>query len=240
MVDAVDPASRTEYFDRARRVATESEASSWHGSGAWRDGLLSADFVVERIGELTDHDATYVADVGQNQMWLARYAGFRQPNSHVSSGGLGTMGFSVPAAMGAALGRPDRETWAITGDGGFQMTFQELMTLVQDHIPVKIALFDNKKLGHDPAVAGDHLRRQLPLGRTCSGRTSPSSPTRSGSRPSGRRTPDEVDTAIRAAQAVDGPALIWFEIAETQNVFPMMPAGKGLSDLIEKWDGADE
>ena len=80
-------------------------------------------------------------------MWLARYAGFRQPNSHVSSGGLGTMGFSVPAAMGAALGRPDRETWAITGDGGFQMTFQELMTLVQDKIPVKIALFDNKKLG---------------------------------------------------------------------------------------------
>ena len=70
-----------------------------------------------------------------------------RPNSHVSSGGLGTMGFSVPAAMGAALGRPDRETWAITGDGGFQMTFQELMTLVQDRIPVKIALFDNKKLG---------------------------------------------------------------------------------------------
>ena len=80
-------------------------------------------------------------------MWLARYTGFRHPNSHVSSGGLGTMGYSVPAAMGAALGRPDRETWAITGDGGFQMTFQELMTLVADHIPVKIALLDNKKLG---------------------------------------------------------------------------------------------
>ena len=80
-------------------------------------------------------------------MWLARYAGFRRPNSHLSSGGLGTMGFGVPAAMGAALGRPDKETWAITGDGGFQMTFQELMTLVQDRIPVKIALLDNKKLG---------------------------------------------------------------------------------------------
>ena len=110
-------------------------------------GLLSADYVVQRIGELTDHEAIYVADVGQNQMWLARYAGFRHPNTHVSSGGLGTMGFSVPAAMGAALGRPDCETWAITGDGGFQMTFQELMTLVQDRIPVKIALLDNHKLG---------------------------------------------------------------------------------------------
>ncbi|HSK53439.1 MAG TPA: biosynthetic-type acetolactate synthase large subunit, partial [Clostridia bacterium] len=147
MVPEVDPATRREYLEELADWRRESEGSSWHGSGAWRDGLLSADYVVARIGELTDHQATYVADVGQNQMWLARYAGFRQPNSHVSSGGLGTMGFSVPAAMGAALGRPDRETWAIAGDGGFQMTLQELMTLVQDRIPVKIALFDNKKLG---------------------------------------------------------------------------------------------
>ena len=147
MVEPTEPAERADYLAQLADWKRESEASSWHGSGAWRDGLLSADYVVERIGELTEHQATYVADVGQNQMWLARYAGFRQPNSHVSSGGLGTMGFSVPAAMGAALGRPERETWAITGDGGFQMTFQELMTLVQDRIPVKIALLDNKKLG---------------------------------------------------------------------------------------------
>jgi acetolactate synthase-1/2/3 large subunit len=135
MVEAVDPASRTAYFDELAEWRRESEGSSWHGSGAWRDGLLSADYVVSRIGELTHHAATYVADVGQNQMWLARYAGFRQPNSHVSSGGLGRWVFSVPAAMGAALGAPERETWAITGDGGFQMTFQELMTIVQDRIP---------------------------------------------------------------------------------------------------------
>ena len=212
-------------------------ASSWHGSGAWRDGLLSADYVVERIGELTDHDATYVADVGQNQMWLARYAGFRQPNSHVSSGGLGTMGFSVPAAMGAALGRPDRETWAITGDGGFQMTFQELMTLVADHIPVKIALLDNKKLGmirqwQEIIYAGNYHSSHLP------GPDFAKLADAFGIPAFRARTPDEVDAAIRAAQAVDGPALIWFEIAEEQNVFPMMPAGKGLSDLIEKWGGA--
>ena len=150
------------------------------------------------------------------------------------------MGFSVPAAMGAALGRPDRETWAITGDGGFQMTFQELMTLVQDRIPVKIALFDNKKLGMIRQWQEIIYARQLPLGAPARARTSPSSPTRSASRPSGARRPDEVDAAIRAAQAVDGPALIWFEIAEEQNIFPMMPAGKGLSDLIEKWGGADE
>jgi acetolactate synthase-1/2/3 large subunit len=239
MVPAVEAADRREYLDQLAEWRSESESSSWHGSGAWRDGLLSADYVVSRIGELTDHAASYIADVGQNQMWLARYAGFRQPNSHVSSGGLGTMGFSVPAAMGAALGRPDREAWAITGDGGFQMTFQELMTLVQDRIPVKIALFDNKKLGmirqwqeiiyagnyHSAHLLGpDYLKLAAAFGI----------PAVKAS------TPAEVDDAIRFAQGVDGPALIWFEIAEEQNVFPMMPAGKGLSDLIEKWGGADE
>src|SRR6187551_988619 len=99
MVAEVDPAARADYFAELAEWRKDSEGSSWHGSGAWRDGLLSADYVIQRIGELTEHAATYVADVGQNQMWLARYAGFRNPNSHVSSGGLGTMGFSVPAAM---------------------------------------------------------------------------------------------------------------------------------------------
>jgi acetolactate synthase-1/2/3 large subunit len=239
LVQPVDPAVREEYFAQLADWKAESVASSWHGSGAWRDGLLSADFVVERIGALTDHAATYVADVGQNQMWLARYTGFRQPNSHVSSGGLGTMGFSVPAAMGAALGRPDRETWAITGDGGFQMTFQELMTLVQDRIPVKIALFDNKKLGmirqwQEIIYAGNYHSAHLLGPDYIKLADAFGIPAFRASRP------DEVDGAIRDAQAVDGPALIWFEIAEEQNVFPMMPAGKGLSDLIEKWGGADE
>jgi acetolactate synthase-1/2/3 large subunit len=239
MVAETPVEARREYLDQLAEWKRDSEASPWHGSGAWRDGLLSADYVVERIGELTEHKATYVADVGQNQMWLARYAGFREPNSHVSSGGLGTMGFSVPAAMGAALGRPDRETWAITGDGGFQMTFQELMTLVADHIPVKIALFDNKKLGmirqwQEIIYAGNYHSANLP------GPDFAKLADAFGIPAFRARTPGEVDDAIRAAQAVDGPALIWFEIAEEQNVFPMMPAGKGLSDLIEKWGGADE
>jgi acetolactate synthase-1/2/3 large subunit len=239
LVHPVDPADRREYLDQLAEWRRESEASSWHGSGAWRDGLLSADFVVQRIGELSDHAGTYVADVGQNQMWLARYAGFREPNSHVSSGGLGTMGFSVPAAMGAALGRPDRETWAITGDGGFQMTFQELMTLVQDRIPVKIALFDNKKLGmirqwQEIIYAGNYHSAHLLGPDYVKLADAFGIPAFRAS------TPDEVDGAIRSAQAVDGPALIWFEIAEEQNIFPMMPAGKGLSDLIEKWGGAEE
>jgi acetolactate synthase-1/2/3 large subunit len=238
MVDAVPAEQRAPYLEQLAEWKRDSEGSSWHGSGAWRDGLLSADYVVQRIGELTEHEGIYVGDVGQNQMWLARYAGFRHPNTHLSSGGLGTMGYAVPAAMGAALGVPERETWAIVGDGGFQMTSQELMTLVQDEIPVKIALFDNKKLGmirqwQEIIYAGNFHSAQLMGPDYLKLAEAYGIPSMKAS------TPAEVDEAIKFAQGVDGPALIWFEIAGEQNVFPMMPAGKGLSDLIEEW-GAPE
>jgi acetolactate synthase-1/2/3 large subunit len=239
LVPATAPDERRAYLDELAGWRRESEASPWHGSGAWRDGLLSADYVVERIGELTNHTATYVADVGQNQMWLARYTGFHRANSHLSSGGLGTMGYCVPAAMGAALGRPDHETWAVTGDGGFQMTSQELMTLAADRIPVKIAILDNKKLGmirqwQEIIYAGNYHSAHLP------GPDFVKLAEAYGIPGFKATTTDDVDRTIRAAQAVDGPALIWFEIAEEQNVFPMMPAGKGLSDLIETWGAPEE
>jgi len=239
LVHPVEPEARADYLAELASWRRESEGSSWHGSGAWRDGLLSADYVVTRIGELTDHVATYVADVGQNQMWLARYTRFRRPHSHISSGGLGTMGFSVPAAMGAALGNPAAETWAITGDGGFQMTSQELMTLAADRIPVKIAVLDNKKLGmirqwQEIIYAGNYHSSHLPGPDFVKLAEAYGIPAFKAT------TTDDVDRTIRAAQAVDGPALIWFEIAEEQNVFPMMPAGKGLSDLIETWGAPEE
>jgi acetolactate synthase-1/2/3 large subunit len=234
LVHAVDPASRADYFAQLKEWREESEATSWHGSGGAQSGVLTADLVVERIGDLTDHLATYVADVGQNQMWLARYTKFRRPRSHISSGGLGTMGFAVPAAMGAALGYPEAETWAVCGDGGFQMTSQELMTLAADRIPVKIALLDNKKLGmirqwQEIVYGGNYHSSHLPGPDFIKLAEAYGIPAFKVS------TPNEVDPAIKAAQSVDGPALIWFEIEQEQNVFPMMPAGKGLSDLIETW-----
>ena len=238
-VPSVDPASRADYFAQLAEWRGESEAAPWHGSGGWKQGILSADYVIARLGELTDHDATLVADVGQHQMWLARYAGFKRPNSHLSSGGLGTMGYALPAAMGAALGRPDKETWAIAGDGGFQMTVQELLTTVVDRIPVKIALMDNKKLGmirqwQEIIYDGNYHSSDL---------AAPNWDQLAGAYglPTFKVTePGEVDDAIRAAQEHDGPALVWFEIHETQNVLPMMPAGKGLSDLIETWGESAE
>jgi len=232
-VAQVDPQTRAAYFAEIEAWRAESERTPWHGSGAWRNGQLSADYVVSRIGEATGHDATIVADVGQNQMWVARYTGFRRPNSHISSGGLGTMGFGVPAAMGAAVGRPDKETWAIVGDGGFQMTIQELMTLVQDHIPVRIALLDNHKLGmirqwQELVYAGNYHSSHLLGPDWMKLAEAYGIPGFTAAKP------EEVDTAIAAARAVDGPALVNFQIAEEQNVFPMMPAGKGLSDLLEE------
>ena len=232
-VEVVAQETRAAYLAELAEWRAESVKTPWHGSGAWRNGQLSADFVVNAIGDASGHDATVVADVGQNQMWTARYGGFRRPNSHISSGGLGTMGYGLPAAMGAAGGRPDKETWAIVGDGGLQMTSQELMTLVQDNIPVKIALLDNHKLGmirqwqelvysgnyHSSNLLGpDWLKLAEAYGVA-------------GFKAS---TPEEVGVAIAAARAVKGPVLVHFEIAEQQNVFPMMPAGKGLSDLLEE------
>ena len=234
------PEDRAAYLLELAEWRRESESRPWHGSGSWRDGLLSADYVIERIGDATDHDATLVSDVGQNQMWMARYAGFRRPNSHLTSGGLGTMGYALPAAMGAALGRTDKETWAICGDGGFQMTLQELATLVQDRIPVKIAVLDNHKLGmirqwQELIYEGNYHSSHLMSPDFVKLADAYGIP---GFR---AETPGEVGEAIAAARAVDGPALIHFRIAEEQNVFPMMPAGKGLSDLLEdEWEGAAE
>jgi acetolactate synthase I/II/III large subunit len=233
LIEPVDPGARAAYLAEIAGWRDEAEKMPWHGSGAWRNGALSADYVVCKIGEMTGHDATIVADVGQNQMWTARYAGFKRPNSHISSGGLGTMGFGLPAALGAAIGRPDKETWAIVGDGGLQMTVQELMTLVQDRIPVKIALLDNHKLGmirqwQELVYAGNYHSSHLAGPDWLKLAEAYGVPAFRAS------TPDEVDGAIAAARAVDGPALVHFEIAEEQNVFPMMPAGKGLSDLLEE------
>ena len=175
----------------------------------------------------TGHEATLVSDVGQNQMWAARYFGFRHPYRHLSSGGLGTMGYSVPAAMGAALGAPERETWAITGDGGFQMTMQELATLVQDQIPVRIAVLNNHRLGmirqwqeiiydenyHSAELIGPDLVRLCEAYGI----------------PAWRATkPEEVDRGHRrSARQAPGPALIDFHLDEAQNVYPDDAARQG-------------
>jgi acetolactate synthase-1/2/3 large subunit len=111
------------------------------------DGTLAPQYVIERIGKIAGPDAVYVAGVGQHQMWAAQFIDYENPGTWINSGGLGTMGFAVPAAMGAKYGRPDTTVWAIDGDGCFQMTNQELATCAIEGIPVKIAIINNGNLG---------------------------------------------------------------------------------------------
>jgi len=204
----------------------------WHGSGAWRNGQLSADFVVDRIGEASGHDATIVADVGQNQMWTARYAGFRRPNSHISSGGLARW---VRAAGGHGRGsRPAREgdlghrrRWRPPDDGSGDDDPRSGPHSRQDRAA------QQPQTGHGPqwqelVYAGNYHSSHLLGPDWCKLAEAYGIPGFQAS------TPDEVDSAIAAARAVDGPALVEFVIAAEQNVFPMMPAGKGLSDLLEE------
>src|SRR5690242_17925644 len=111
------------------------------------DGALAPQYVLERLGSIAGPEAIYCAGVGQHQMWATHYVGFENPNTWINSGGLGTMGFAVPAAMGAKVGRPDTTVWAIDGDGCFQMTNQELATCTIEGIPIKVAIINNESLG---------------------------------------------------------------------------------------------
>jgi acetolactate synthase-1/2/3 large subunit len=111
------------------------------------DGLMSPQYVIQRIGELTGPEGVYAAGVGQHQMWSAQFIKYERPNSWLNSGGAGTMGYAVPAAMGAKVAEPDRDVWAIDGDGCFQMTNQELATCAINSIPIKVAIINNSSLG---------------------------------------------------------------------------------------------
>jgi acetolactate synthase-1/2/3 large subunit len=195
-------------------------------------GDLSPETILGAIDEAAGGHCTIVSDVGQHQMWVAKLYRYRRPNTHITSGGLGTMGFAVPAAMGAALARPDEPVWAISGDGGFQMNMQEIATMVQEGIPVKMAVFNNGYLGMvrqwqqffhgrrysaTPIWSPDYVRLAEAYGIF------------------GRRVESggEVERAVRDAIAHPGPALVEFLIEQEANVFPMIPPGASLSEPIE-------
>jgi acetolactate synthase I/II/III large subunit len=170
--------------------------------------------------------------VGQHQMWVAKLFRYQQPDSHITSGGLGTMGFAVPAAMGVALARPGEPVWAISGDGGFQMNMQEIATMVQERIPVKMAVFNNGYLGMvrqwqqffhgrrysaTPIWSPDYVRLADAYGIP------------------GWRVESAADlsSAVRGATLARGPALVEFMIEQEANVYPMIPPGGSLSEPIE-------
>jgi acetolactate synthase-1/2/3 large subunit len=193
---------------------------------------LSPQAILDTIAESSGGECTIVSDVGQHQMWVAKLFRYQRPNSHITSGGLGTMGFAVPAAMGVALARPGKPVWAISGDGGFQMNMQEMATMVQEGIPVKMAVFNNGYLGMvrqwqqffhgrrysaTPIWSPDYVKLAEAYGIP------------------GYRIESlaQVEDAVSSASAAPGPALLEFMIEQEANVFPMIPPGGSLSEPIE-------
>ncbi len=179
-----------------------------------------------------DPETTVVTGVGQHQMWAAQFLSFNHENTFISSGGLGAMGFEIPAALGAQVSKPSAPVWSVAGDGGFQMTNQELMTLAEEKLPVKIALINNGYLGMvrqwQEMYFENHLKA-VPIRGPDFVMLAESYGV------SAVRVTEQEDVlpALRQAQAHDGPFLIEFVVDSNTNVYPMVPPGGSLADTIE-------
>ena len=205
------------------------------------DGSLSPEYVIERIGVIAGPDALYAAGVGQHQMWAAQFIRYEKPRTWLNSGGLGTMGFAVPAAMGAKMAVPDAVVWCIDGDGCFQMTNQELATCAIENIPIKVAIINNGNLGmvrqwqnlfyaerYSQTDLGTHKHRipdfkLLAEAMGCVG-------LRAESR-------EDVDRVIHEAMAInDRPVVIDFVVGADAQVWPMVAAGTGNDQIMAARD----
>jgi acetolactate synthase-1/2/3 large subunit len=195
---------------------------------------LKPQFVLERLRDSTPDDTIVASGVGQHQMWTSQYWRFNHPYTWVNSGGLGTMGFAVPAAIGAKVGRPDRMVWAVDGDGCFQMTAQELVTATSERIPIKVAILNNAYLGmvrqwqemfYDERYSEVYLSPDLPDYKLwaeamgCVGMRVES--------------PEEVDAAIQKANEIDDrPVVIDFRTDSREKVYPMVPSGLSNDQIV--------
>ena len=225
----VAPATHLDWLQRIEELKRE------HPSMKIRDtDKLLPQYIINQLSEATEGKAFVVTGVGQHQMWAAQHYMFTAPRSFVTSGGSGSMGYEVPGAMGVQVGRPDRVVWSVAGDGGFQMTMAELATMVENKIPVKFAIINNSYLGmvrqwqeffysksyvatyytHNP----DFVKLAEAFGML------------------GIRVTDkaQVKAAILKAMEYDGPAIVDFVVEEEENVYPMIPAGTTIHDLIEE------
>lgn len=207
------------------------------------DGSLAPQYVLERLGKIAGPESIYVAGVGQHQMWATHFIGYENPRTWINSGGLGTMGFSVPAAMGAKVGRPDATVWAVDGDGCFQMTNQELATCAIENIPIKVAIINNESLGmvrqwqtlfYNERYSNTDLQsKRIPdfvklaeaygcVGLACD-------------------SPGDVDATITKAMEIDDvPVVVDFRVHRDAMVWPMVAAGTSNDDIKFARDMAPE
>ncbi|MFM7819297.1 MAG: acetolactate synthase large subunit [Actinomycetota bacterium] len=195
---------------------------------------LKPQYCLEKLRDASPEGTILVSGVGQHQMWSSQFWHFNEPYTWVNSGGLGTMGFSVPAAIGAKVGRPDKTVWAIDGDGCFQMTAQELVTAAVEQIPIKVGILNNSNLGmvrqwqemfYDNRYSQVHFSESVPdyvkwseamgcVGIRC-------------------ESPEEVESAIDKANSInDRPVVVEFRIAPTEQVFPMVAAGRSNDEIM--------
>jgi len=196
------------------------------------DGLLPQ-YIIRQIYEITRGEAIIVTGVGQHQMWAAQHYWYDKPNSLISSGGLGAMGFELPAAMGAKIGCPDNTVWCIAGDGGFQMTIQELATIVQEQTAVKIAIINNGYLGMVRQWQELFYKRHY-VATPLSGPDFVKVAEAYGLPALRVKRKQEVAPAIKQAMATDGPFLIDFRVEPEENVYPMVAPGAALSEIMEE------
>jgi acetolactate synthase-1/2/3 large subunit len=199
-----------------------------------REGAeLLPQYIIRQLYEATGGKAIVVTGVGQHQMWTAQYYWFNEPNCFISSGGLGTMGFGMPAAMGAKVGRPDKVVWCIDGDGSLQMTIQEMATLVQDNIAIKIAVMNNGFLGMvrqwQELFYG---KRYVATPLSCPDFVKVAEAYCIAGLRVTRR--EDVMPAIERAMAHDGPFLIDFMVEPEENVYPMVPPGASVAEFMER------
>ena len=214
----------------------------WRDDSARRDIVgqetdeLVPQYVVRQLWEATRGEVIVVSDVGQNQMWEAQYFTHHRRRGLLSSGGLGTMGFALPAAIGAQMGRPDEQVWVTVGDGGFQMNIQALAAVAQERLPIKIAILNNGYLGMvrqwqqlffegrysgTPLLGPDFAKVAEAYGIAAF---------------TVREKGDVVPT-IEQAMAIDGPTLINFVVEQEENVYPMVAPGAGVNDMIRRPQG---
>ena len=199
------------------------------------DGSLSPQYVIERIGAITGPDGIYVAGVGQHQMWASQFVKYEKPRTWLNSGGLGTMGYAVPAAMGAKVGAPDTPVWAIDGDGCFQMTNQELVTCALNNIPIKVAVINNESLGMVRQWQTLFYKERYSNTDLHSKRIPDFAKLAEAMGCVGLRceSKGDVDKIIKEANAInDAPVIVDFSVHRDAMVWPMVAAGTSNDDIL--------
>ena len=229
LVPQVEPADHSDWIKHIERMRLE------HPSLKIRDtNKLLPQFILRKLSEVTDSRAIIITGVGQHQMWAAQHCSFKEHNMLITSGGLGAMGFEVPAALGAKVGRPDKPVWSIAGDGGFQMTLCDLATAVEANIPVKFAIMNNGFLGM--VRQWQDLFYQKTYTATYYTGNPDFVKLAEAYGIMGLRVTekDQVVPALEQAMAEPGPVVIDFQVEQEENVYPMIPAGESINELIEE------